>query len=77
MLNNKSNVRRDKTGEAAANTVAGPSAYTAEQRETIRLGLRVLAKIIARVHLRRQAARRGPPPGDEGEQAIPEIDGFC
>jgi len=31
-----------------------PVEYTAEQRERMRRGLRILARIIARAHLRRQ-----------------------
>lgn len=33
--------------------------HTGAQRETMQAGLRVLARIIARAHLKRQAARRG------------------
>ena len=44
-------------------------AYTAEQQETLRRGLRILARIIARAHLRRLAARStaAPRPPTEGE----------
>ena len=35
------------------------TAYTAEQQETLRRGLRILARIIARSHLRRQESRSG------------------
>ena len=45
------------------------TAYTAEQRETLRRGLRILARMIARAHLRRQESRSGaapePPAEDE------------
>ena len=63
MRKNKGNVRRDRTGRAARHPVAAPPVYTAEQQATVRLGLRVLAKIIARAHLRRQTARSEAMPG--------------
>ena len=34
----------------------GSPSYSAEQRETVQRGLRLLARIIARSHLRRQAS---------------------
>ncbi len=66
MRKKKGKGRRDQTGRAATYPVAAPPVYTAEQRETVRRGLRVLARIIARAHLRRQAERArvhcsGPP----------------
>ena len=69
MRNNKDKGRREKTGGAVTHPVAGPPVYTPEQRETVRRGLRILARIIARAHLRRQAERSGaaapgPPPDD-------------
>ena len=63
MRNTKGDVHRDKTGRVITNQVAESAAYTAEQRETLRLGLRVLAKIISRAHLRRQAERSAASPG--------------
>ena len=36
------------------------SEYTPQQRERIRRGLRILAKVIVRTHLRRQAELDGP-----------------
>ena len=77
MRNNQDKGRRDQTGRGVTNPVARPPDYTAEQRETVRQGLRILAKIIARAHLRRQAGRSsaaapGPPPtSNHGERAIP------
>ena len=45
------------------------TAYSAEERETLRRGLRIIARMIARAHLRRQAARSvtapRPPAEDE------------
>ena len=47
----------------------GSLTYSPEQRETMRRGLRILARMIARAHLRRQASRSGaalrPPVEDE------------
>ena len=43
--------------------------HSAEERETVRRGLRILARMIARAHLRRQASRSvaalRPPAKDE------------
>ena len=66
MRNDKGNVRRGKTGQGTTHPVDAPPVYTAGQRATMRRGLRLLARIIARAHLRRQAARTnaaapGPP----------------
>ena len=59
---------------AASNPGTGPGlgspAYTAEERETMRRGLRILARIIARVHLGQpESPRSGPEarPPAEGE----------
>ena len=62
MRKNMDKSRRDQTVGADAHTVARPPDYTAEQWETARRGLRILAKIIARAHLRRQAVRCGAIP---------------
>ena len=43
------------------------TAYTAEQRETLRRGLRILARIIARSHLRRQESRSEAAPRQSAE----------
>ena len=68
MRNNQDRGRWDQTGRAATNPVAEPPVHTAEQRETVRRGLRVLAKIIARAHLRRQAGRTtATAPGSQPE----------
>ena len=49
---------------------AGSPSRSAEQRETVRRGLRILARMIARAHLRRLAARSAaaPRPPTEGEE---------
>ena len=67
MRKHKDKVRRDQTGRGAANALADSPVYTAERRATMRQGLRILARVIARAHLRRQidrsgAAAPGPPP---------------
>ncbi len=40
------------------------TAYTPKQREQLQHGLRILARMIVRAHLRREASQRGsaPPP---------------
>ena len=43
----------------------GPEAYTAEQRETLESGLRILARMIAREHLRREGALATTDPKEE------------
>ena len=45
--------------------------YTAEERETLRRGLRIVARMIARAHLRRQESRPlpAPSPPAQGEDA--------
>ena len=41
-------------------------AYTPEQREQLQRGLRILARMIVRAHLRREASQGGPtPPPDQ------------
>ena len=45
----------------------GATAYSAEQRETLQCGLRILARIIARGHLRRQESRSGAAPKPSAE----------
>ena len=55
--NNRDNRRQARTGATDLRTRTGPAAYTAAQRKTMRQGLRILARIIASAHLRRQADR--------------------
>ena len=45
----------------------GSPAHSAEQRETLRRGLRILALMIARSHLRRQASRSAAAPSPPAE----------
>ena len=80
MRNDRDNARRDQTGRAATHPVDAPLVYTAGQRKTMRDGLLLLARIIARAHLRRQAERRmavpgstnGEPPGSARHGPRPE-----
>ena len=64
---------KDALNSTSSNAPPSP-VDTAEQRNTMRQGLRILAKIIARAHLRRQADRSsaaapGPPPEGTGEES--------
>ena len=70
MRDNKNKSRRNRTGREVADAVADSPVYTVEERQTMRVRLRLLARIIARAHLRRQAelssaAAPGPPPAGE------------
>ena len=56
---NRQEVRTGATGPAAK---PGMPVYTAEQREIMQQGLRILARIIARTHLRREASRTESAP---------------
>ena len=47
-----------------ANAAADPPVYIGEQRPTVHQGLRILARIIARAHLRREADRSSAPVPD-------------
>ena len=77
---NHDNCRKAGTGETRQTTRAAPPVYTAEGRKTVQQGLRILAKIIARAHLRRQAAwcmaapgaTNGEPPGSAPHGPPPE-----
>ena len=65
--NNRNNRRKVDTG---INAGAAPPACTAAHRKTLSDGLRILARIIARAHVRQQAERSGaaatgPPPAGE------------
>lgn len=66
---NPSTNRRATVSNPRIEPGRGSPAYTAEERETVRLGLRILARMIARAHLRRLASRSGPEtrPPAEGE----------
>ena len=51
--------------------VTGPDPYTAEQRETLESGLRILARMIARAQL----SKEGPQDSPNGEESIAPADG--
>ena len=72
MRDNKEKLQGDRTGRGASDAVADLPVYTLEERQTVRQGLRILARIIARAHLGRQterssAAEPGPPTGSESQ----------
>ena len=60
MRKNHRNNRRKSRAGSNAGTV--PPACTAEHRKTMRDGLRILARMIVRTHLRREASQGGPAP---------------
>ena len=57
--NNHNNRRKTRTGSKGP-ARAAPPVYTAGQREAVREGLRILARMIVRAHLRREASRAVP-----------------
>ena len=69
MRDNKEKLQGNRTGRGAANAIADSPVYTLEERQTVRQGLRILAGIIARAHLRREASgasqTRREPPSDQ------------
>ena len=64
--NNHNNWRKSGTGITGRATRTEKPVCTAGQRETMQAGLRILARIIARAHLRRQASRAVSPPDQAG-----------
>ena len=70
MRNNKEKLHRNRTGRGAANNLVDSPVYAEERQARLRQGLRILARIIARAHLRRQAELSGaavPDPPTAGE----------
>ena len=62
--------RADRRTPSERNPTAPPgssTAYTTAQREQLQRGLRILARMIVRAHLRRQASRPGAAPGMSAE----------
>ena len=61
---NHRNRQKTRTGATGPAVKPGLPVHTAEQRDTVRHGLRILARIIARAHLRQEAsqAAQEPPP---------------
>ena len=51
---------REKSTSPATKTTKESPQYTARQREQVRQGLRILARVIARAHLRKQAELDDP-----------------
>lgn len=71
-MRKNNHINRRKTG-TGINAGAALPACTAEHRKSRRDGLRILARIIARAHLRQQAERGsapalGPPPAGESRR---------
>ena len=66
MRHNKNRAPRDYTGRGAVNALGGPPVHTAAQRETMRQGLRILARIIAHAHLRRESSMPSLAPPSNG-----------
>ncbi len=70
----RKNHRNDqRKSRAGINAGAVPPACSAEHRKTMRDGLRILARIIARTHLERQAPsdEPGPEPYTADRQSTP------
>ena len=66
-------MKNDKRRNRPAASARDAPEYTARQREKIRQGLRILAKVIVRAHLRRQAAGSGPMPDESAsDKKLPE-----
>ena len=63
--NTHDNRRKAGTGATSPATRTEKPVYTAVQQETMRAGLRVLARIIARAHLRREASGNALEPPDQ------------
>jgi hypothetical protein len=69
-------MKNDKRSNRPAPSTRNAPEYTTRQREKIRQGLRILAKVIVRAQLRRQAAGCGPTPDESaGEKKLPEPGG--
>ena len=66
---NPSTNRRAAVSNPGTGPGQGSPARTAEEQDTVRRGLHILARIIARVHLGQQPSQPGPETGPpvEGE----------
>ena len=60
------NGRNPSTNRRTTAELTSPP-YSAEQRETLRRGLRILAQMIVRAHLRRQVSQSGAAPESPAE----------
>ncbi len=62
-------MQRDRERQKCTGSRGGrkdtPISYTDEQRETLRRGLRILARLIVRAHLRGQLPVHQPEPGEK------------
>ncbi len=65
--NNHDNRRKIGAGATGRAARAEKPVYTAGQRETMQAGLRILARIIARAHLRRQESLATPLDREAGD----------
>ncbi len=65
--NNRNNRRTTGAGATGPAARTERPVYTAQQQERMQTGLRILARIIARAHLRRQSTGTAPelPPDQE------------
>ena len=65
-------VRDGDTGSMDEMTIQrkAPPRLSAEQRETLERGLRILARAIVRAHLRRQGSRSAASPRPEGQDRL-------
>ena len=57
--------RKKSSTRIASSPKSSTAAYTAEQREQIQRGLRILARMIVRAYPRREASRAGPTQGEQ------------
>jgi len=63
--NNHNNRRKTAAGATDPSARTEGPVYTAKQRETMQQGLRILARIIARAHLKRQSSLPESAPSPE------------
>ena len=54
--------RKRPSKSVTTSSSGSAAAYSAEQRETLRRGLRILARMIVRSHLRREASQAASAP---------------
>ena len=54
--------RRGPSTRTPASPKKSSAVYTAEQRDQLQRGLRILARMVVHAHLRREASRNAPAP---------------
>ena len=54
--------RRGPSTRTPASPKRSSAVYTTEQRDQLQRGLRILARMVAHAHLRREASRNAPAP---------------